>query len=103
LRNARRRPNRAREATKSRGEAKTERRKEEENGRRPSILNTKGATSVGCIISAIWKAEERQEVLHASPEHGGKRDKCWIRVYMEGSTRSAHIADSSSPVHSMRA
>ncbi|KAG4437187.1 hypothetical protein IFR05_007343 [Cadophora sp. M221] len=70
---------------KERKEEEKQRLKEErEEEKRKATINPEPRTREASVASADDKPKRDKKFCMLPPEYGGKRDKCWIRVYMEG-------------------
>ncbi|PVH74958.1 hypothetical protein DL98DRAFT_428408 [Cadophora sp. DSE1049] len=57
---------------------------EKEKEKRKATINPEPRTRQGSVVSTDDKPKRDKKFCMLPPEYGGKRDKCWIRVYMEG-------------------
>ncbi|KAH9223004.1 hypothetical protein DL95DRAFT_440737 [Leptodontidium sp. 2 PMI_412] len=71
-------------AKEQKEEEKQRLKEEREEEKRKATINPEPRTRQASVASADDKPKRDKKFCMLPPEYGGKRDKCWIRVYMEG-------------------
>jgi hypothetical protein len=65
-------------------EEKQRLKEEREEEKRKATINPEPPTERQVSVAQENKPKRDKKFCMLPPEYGGKRDKCWIRVYMEG-------------------